>query len=309
MYDLIGDIHGHAEPLKRLLHKMQYHEKDGVWQHPSRKAIFVGDYIDRGPAIREVLHIIHGMVQGGQAIALMGNHEYNALAYHYQLPDGAYIRKHTPVHDKQHEQTMLQFADYPQEWASFLKWFYTLPLFLDLPELRAVHACWDQLHVNWLSAHGYTTINEEFLVRSGDRSTYEYEVIEDLLKGKEYNIPEQYSWSDKDGHTRMKNRLKWWLDAKASTFGNFLFDCPEPMQQKIIEEHIDYVIYPKDAKPIFFGHYWLEDNFPLIQSDNVVCLDYSIAKGGNLVAYRWKGESKLDNSHFVSVAYKEEVFL
>ena len=57
MYDIIGDIHGHAAELKSLLTRMDYKETNGVWQHPSRKAIFVGDLIDRGPAIREVLHI------------------------------------------------------------------------------------------------------------------------------------------------------------------------------------------------------------------------------------------------------------
>ena len=78
MYDIIGDIHGHAEPLKRLLRKMGYQEADGVWQHSSRKVIFVGDYIDRGPAIRETLQIVKSMTDSGHAIALMGNHEYNA---------------------------------------------------------------------------------------------------------------------------------------------------------------------------------------------------------------------------------------
>ena len=54
MYDIIGDIHGHAQELKSLLVKMDYSVTEGVWQHPARKAIFVGDLIDRGPSIREV---------------------------------------------------------------------------------------------------------------------------------------------------------------------------------------------------------------------------------------------------------------
>ena len=49
----------------------------------------------------------------------------------------------------------------------------------------------------------------------------------------------------------------------------------------------------------------MEDAYPVIQASNVVCLDYSIAKGGNLVAYRWQGEAQLNNSHFVHVAYSE----
>lgn len=109
MYDLIGDIHGHAAELKQLLYKVDYREVGGTWAHTSRKVIFVGDYIDRGPAIRETLQIVHGMTEKGAAIALMGNHEYNALAFSYALPDGSYLRSHNSVHNRQHEQTLKQF--------------------------------------------------------------------------------------------------------------------------------------------------------------------------------------------------------
>lgn len=54
-YDLIGDIHGDAEVLRRLLRKMQYLEVDGVFWHPDRRVIFVGDFVDRGPDQLEVL--------------------------------------------------------------------------------------------------------------------------------------------------------------------------------------------------------------------------------------------------------------
>src|SRR5687768_1589119 len=94
MYDIIGDIHGYASALKALLHKMNYKELNGVWQHPGRKVIFVGDYIDRGPAIRETLNIVRTMTENDKAIALMGNHEYNALAYAYELPGGGFLRPH-----------------------------------------------------------------------------------------------------------------------------------------------------------------------------------------------------------------------
>jgi predicted MPP superfamily phosphohydrolase len=86
MFDIIGDIHGHAAELKSLLTRMDYKEQNGVWQHPSRKAIFVGDLIDRGPAIREVLHIVRNMIDHDQALAVMGNHEYNAIAYALSSP-------------------------------------------------------------------------------------------------------------------------------------------------------------------------------------------------------------------------------
>ena len=49
MYDLIGDIHGHADALEGLLLKMGYARKCGAFTHPERQAIFLGDFLDRGP--------------------------------------------------------------------------------------------------------------------------------------------------------------------------------------------------------------------------------------------------------------------
>ena len=56
-FDIIGDIHGHAGKLIKLLEKLEYNKIDGTYQHSDsdRKAVFVGDYIDRGPEIRETL--------------------------------------------------------------------------------------------------------------------------------------------------------------------------------------------------------------------------------------------------------------
>ena len=48
-YNIIGDIHGYASKVKLLLDKLGYVERNGCYQHESRIAIFVGDYIDRGP--------------------------------------------------------------------------------------------------------------------------------------------------------------------------------------------------------------------------------------------------------------------
>jgi len=67
-----------------------------------------------------------------------------------------------------------------------------------------------------------------------------------------------------------------------------------------VAQVIDQAVpYPTDAKPVFVGHYWLSAEQPETLSNNVACLDYSVAKGGFLCAYRWNGESKLRNDNFV----------
>jgi hypothetical protein len=88
-YDLIGDVHGCALTLEHLLDRLGYHKHAGVWRHPSRMAVFVGDIIDRGPRIREALHIVHDMVEAGQALCIMGNHEFNALGWSTPAPPGS----------------------------------------------------------------------------------------------------------------------------------------------------------------------------------------------------------------------------
>ena len=70
-YDVVGDIHGHADPMHRLLHKLDYAEIDGVFRHPERKMIFVGDFIDRGPQQREVLRVARAMYEAGSASAVL----------------------------------------------------------------------------------------------------------------------------------------------------------------------------------------------------------------------------------------------
>ncbi|MED5251851.1 MAG: metallophosphoesterase, partial [Pseudomonadota bacterium] len=66
-YDLIGDIHGCGATLAALLEKLGYHQHGGVYRHPRRKVIFLGDLIDRGPRIRLAVTIARRMVEAGEA--------------------------------------------------------------------------------------------------------------------------------------------------------------------------------------------------------------------------------------------------
>jgi hypothetical protein len=72
-----------------------------------------------------------------------------------------------------------------------------------------------------------------------------------------------------------------------------------PLAQPVIDAAAPY---PAGAKPVFCGHYWLSAPRPTLLAGNVACLDYSVAKDGLLCAYRWDGEKKLTNEHFVWVA-------
>jgi predicted MPP superfamily phosphohydrolase len=82
MYDIIGDVHGEATLLKKLLKQMGYKKTDGLYSHDERKAVFVGDFTNRGPEIRQTLQMVKQMVESGSAYAILGNHEINNILYH-----------------------------------------------------------------------------------------------------------------------------------------------------------------------------------------------------------------------------------
>lgn len=61
----MGDIHGYVDKLRRLLSRLGYEQSGGVYGSLDRRAIFVVDLIDRGPAIGEVMEIVAGMLRTG----------------------------------------------------------------------------------------------------------------------------------------------------------------------------------------------------------------------------------------------------
>ena len=75
-FDVIGDVHGCADELDELLALLGYGPgADGVWRHPSRKAVFLGDLVDRGPGVVPVMRRVMGMVEAGAALCVPGNHD------------------------------------------------------------------------------------------------------------------------------------------------------------------------------------------------------------------------------------------
>ena len=84
-FDIIGDVHGCYEELLELLSRLDYTmtkaEGHGQTAVPpaGRKAIFLGDLVDRGPRIPEVLRLVMDMVESGHALCVPGNHDIKLL--------------------------------------------------------------------------------------------------------------------------------------------------------------------------------------------------------------------------------------
>jgi hypothetical protein len=301
-YDVIGDIHGHAEELRTLLRQLGYEERNGGYVAEGRNAIFVGDFIDRGPAIREVLQIARAMVSRNGAFAVLGNHEFNALCYH--TPDGAgsFLRPHSTKNAHQHQATVDQLVlPYPEEWRSYLQWFKELPLFLAIDGLRVVHAAWDENAIRLV--RGRSFYDPDFLVAAATRGTPEFTAVETLLKGPEIKLPDGQMCADKDGTHRADMRIAWWQSRKRKKHLKYC-DIAVPSAADIPAIAVPPEVlsslpsYGRREPPVIFGHYWFVPNTPQVLKRNVACIDYSVAKDGFLAAYSWSGEKQLNPKHF-----------
>jgi len=85
-FDVIGDIHGCLSELQALLATLGYeatadeHGRLAGARHPAgRRAVFLGDLVDRGPDTPGVLRMVIGMVRTGDALCVLGNHEAKLL--------------------------------------------------------------------------------------------------------------------------------------------------------------------------------------------------------------------------------------
>ena len=309
--DIIPDIHGQLDKLEALLTQLGYQSStigsDGwTWSHPERKVLFLGDYIDRGPQIWGTLRLVRRMVDNGNAIALMGNHELNAIAYHSKDESGHPLRPHTAKNTAQHQATLDDFIGRENELADCIEWFKGLPMFLELDGFRAVHACWSDEHIKLLD--GKNLHDRDFLIKAtAVKDSPEYEAIEMVLKGPEIVLPNGMEHTTPDGNYRPEMRVRWWgLDGGAKSIADLVMPPGALKSQEIIPGEIlaKTPNHPTAEKPVFFGHYWLPpgaQKAPL--ATNVCCLDFSAGKDGPLVAYRWDGCTDIKESNFVEVTF------
>ncbi|MBX7074951.1 MAG: polynucleotide kinase-phosphatase [Pirellulales bacterium] len=88
-FDIIGDVHGCCDELESLLRQLGYQTVQSecagqnatpAYAHPAgRKAVFVGDLVDRGPRILDTLNLVRNMVSTGAAFCVPGNHDIKLL--------------------------------------------------------------------------------------------------------------------------------------------------------------------------------------------------------------------------------------
>lgn len=303
MYDVIGDVHGQGELLRSLLRRLGYVERSGNWCAPQgRWAVFVGDLIDRGPEQLNVLRMVRGMVDDGQALAVLGNHEFNAIGFAQRGEDGRQLRPRTLKNHAQHARFLDEVGLDSDEHLGWVRWFRTLPMALDLGGLRVVHAWWDQTAVDRIVvARGG---NHQALDEAVVLQLYEDKTLEAARKrltcGVEWALPAGSWIQDKEGHKHPDARLAVWRHSAERLRDIAIVPPGSEDAVPDIAVPAEHRIAPVEGAPILFGHHWFSGPVKL-ESPKVACLDWSAAKGGPLVAYRWDGEAKLREEGLVAV--------
>lgn len=312
--DIIGDIHGYADKLIGLLEQLGYRHNGQYFVPPAgHRALFIGDLIDRGAQQLATLEIVFAMLDADVADAIMGNHEYNALAFATLDPHHPkqYLRSHSEVHVRQHEAFLAELpfgSDGHQYW---LQRLYELPLWLETDYACFVHACWDVESMallkplltedNCLTAQGLIVTSQE--------NTTAFDALERVLKGVETALPDGIVMVDKEGTKRTRVRVCWWLDnLNKRTFYEVArapLSALAQIPSDLLAENINFAL--KTDKPVFVGHYWLTGT-PKPLSLQVACTDYSAAvDSGYLTCYQLDTEQPLPLTSSNFVQYRHDV--
>jgi|GEM_PF-2032078 hypothetical protein len=150
-----------------------------------------------------------------------------------------------------------------------------------------------------------------FLKASFRKGTDEFNAIELLLKGPEWDVPEGIAFNDKDGNPRTAARIAWWKDPSSATFPDSVIgvQATQTLPDKKIPKEVFAGFDAVHSGPVTFcGHYWLTGT-PTLRTPKVGCVDYSIThKGGALCCYQWDGEKTLTEDKLCVVYRSDTLF-
>jgi len=314
---VIGDIHGRYDKFEALMRALGYRSAGRGFVPPhGRQAVFVGDLIDRGPQQVRLLETVRSMVDAGHARAVLGNHEFNAMAY--VTPDPAAcgpvdcLRVNRGSSEKcaqnreQHAEFLAQVGEGSATHRQWVEWFRTLPFALDLGGIRVAHAWWDDAAVEQLGQPSHRDavgrLTDEFLVESHRRDSALKDARKIVITGHEHTLPPGHFVTDGKGHKHDNARLKVWkqgarrLREIAIVPGGDTSMVPDLSLEEALPKGLPLLT----GTPILVGHYWYSGEVRL-ESDRVAVLDWSAAEHGPLVAYRWDGEPRLSSVNLVQV--------
>lgn len=292
--DVIPDLHADIARLRATLAALE----------PGAPLAFLGDFIDAGSATREsddaaVLTAVRRLIDSGRAVAVMGNHELNAILYHTDGTEGRPLREHSGNNREQHASFLQQFGANTPQARVWTDWFLKLPLWLDLGGLRLVHACWDQAAVEMVAARrpdGQLTRAD--LPEIAAESTEFGRAVQRLVSGPEAHLGDGHpGFRDSKNHLRHHVRLAWWRP-EARLWREAALSVPDVSQLPKGEIPVCQGVppYPDGAPPVIAGHYKMTGT-PRIEAANAACLDYP----DTACVYRWRGEAAFSAINLLTI--------
>lgn len=300
-WDVIGDIHGQSGKLTELLERLGYQLVDNGYQHPCRKALFIGDLLDRGDGVRATVGIVRRMVEQGSAECILGNHEVNFLNWHIKDANQQPRRAHTAYHQKLMEKTLTVFN--AQEQADLVEWLLDRPLWFEQDGFRAVHAVWDHAVIEALRLLAEGPSHRSLLLSDDEHI---FKQIERITRGFIIPTPSNMDVIGSDGNRRRRIRGRFWDVENAQCYDQIKFPTEKigvelggtVLAETVLPHPQSYAI---TEQPLFVGHYWLKKPFELLTS-NIACVDYSGIESSALVAYQWHNtDLTLDTQRFIEV--------
>jgi Calcineurin-like phosphoesterase len=304
MFDIIGDVHGEVVLLKKLLKELGYAKTAAGFSNPGRKAVFVGDFINRGPEIWQTLKIIRQMTDEGNALAILGNHEINAILYYLKNEKKESLLSIIGKRFESVSQTIAEFRNNPREWKDYRKWFRSLPLFLEIDGIRVVHACWKDSNIQYIRDNLPAGKIPKSIFRNlvlDHRSEMSQSILQ-TTRGIHHIMPPDLRIFDNRHRNHHFYRIRWWKEPHGLTFHEWSFESKFQLPNYTIPVEIipEVEAYPENDPIVFFGHY-CRGNGPFIIRENLCCVDACVTGTKRLAAYRWDGEKTLDEGKMVFV--------
>lgn len=290
---IVPDLH--ADPI-RLKRSLSVNE--------GSKTAFLGDFIDAGKGVEvaddeAVLCKVKRLVDAGKAIAVMGNHELNAILFHRMDSAGRPLRQHAKKNLDQHRSFIDRFGVATDEARYWSDWFLDLPLWFEDSSFRLVHACWDQNAIDTVRARRSDgRLKPEDLEEVAVRKTDFAKAVERLTSGPEVQLPNGFTFMDIKNNERSHVRLKWWGIDGGGTWRSLALSVPD--KDKLPDSVIDaggcIPSYGSNERPVFVGHY-KRKGAPKLEVKNALCLDYPETP----CVYSFEGEKSLKNENIISV--------
>lgn len=292
MLSVIPDLHADPQRLLDTLARIGDHNRIAL----------LGDLIDAGknvrhPSDRAVLSMARELVDNGRAVAIMGNHELNAILFH-RLGPGGPLRERSTKNLKQHWSFVADFGIGTTAALEWTNWFLdTLPLWREIDGLRLVHAYWSERLIAIVAARrpdGY--LREEDLPEIAEGRSEFATAVKLLVSGPEFPLPDNGRITDNSGHKRSEIRLAWWKSPPA-TWKDAALSVAKP------EEIPDGWVPPEylqgletGSLPIVFGHYKIAGE-PCLLDATAACLDFPARP----CFLTWRGGEKIEAEGVITV--------